>query len=250
MKSFSYFTVRKNLFKEAYASQLSRYKINFYDWYKNPYSKFKTDFNLEVASLMLYFLLKTNISPNAVTIFNVLMAIFGTILFLSENITHLYLAVIIFFLITVPDWIDGHLARLKKKTSRIGKLMDSYSGILINNCFQLGLTFYVVNKSGEKYFYYMIIVIFIKEIFQLFKYINKTKKKLYKKVKKNFYSTFLNIIKNFLKFINYDGRARYRDLVLFIIILETLMPTIFVTWFFLYVWSIISLIILIRSSLR
>jgi CDP-alcohol phosphatidyltransferase len=126
------------------------------DWKNNPYTFLKARFYMEVSAILVYFLLKTKIKPNTVTIIYGLAGILGCILLaIPMNLTHI-LAAVVFFSKGILDWSDGHLARVTEQTSITGHVLDTHGAILNHVCFQIGLGFYVVSKTDAIFYYYLI----------------------------------------------------------------------------------------------
>lgn len=219
------------------------------DWKRNPYTWFKAKFYMEASAVLVYFLLKTKIKPNTVTVVYGLLGLVGGILLaIPTNITVL-VAIFIFFLKGILDWSDGHLARIRGQTSLAGDILDSYGALLGALGLQMGLGFYVAQKSGMILFYYLIPLIPLFYAGKLHSYafgilfnnyITSGKMKGYKKNTPNSavgsdgmksnevlggkYCTVYNLIRNFL-----DDRARTVDFVCFLLLLEIL-TSIFITW--------------------
>ena len=91
---------------------------------------------MESSSILIYFLQKTKIHSDILTFTFAVLGILGAVLLFSNPI----LAVGIFFFKPILDWSDGHLARIKKQTSEIGKHLDYYSGTLGTVAFYTGVT--------------------------------------------------------------------------------------------------------------
>ena len=109
----NYLLVRKGLYKEVYESELSRFNINLYTWIQSPYTKLKSYYYIEIGSICVYFLLKTKILPNYITMFYAGLGILGFLLFTLDTNIAIISALVIFFSKSIPDWIDGHIARLR-----------------------------------------------------------------------------------------------------------------------------------------
>ncbi|MCF7878926.1 MAG: CDP-alcohol phosphatidyltransferase family protein, partial [Candidatus Omnitrophica bacterium] len=148
-------------------TELRKYQYDYHtklypylnDWKRNPYTWLKARFYMETSAILVYFLLKTKIKPNTVTIVYGLLGIIGGILLgISKNPT-VIIAIAIFFLKGILDWSDGHLARVTGQTSITGYVLDVYGALLNDLGFQIGLGFYVAFKTGNPIFYYMIFLI-------------------------------------------------------------------------------------------
>lgn len=145
-------------------NELRRYQYDYHnekfpflnDWKKNPYSFLKSRFYMELSALMVYFLLKTRIKPNSITIVYGLAGILGGILLaIPLTVTHM-IAIIIFFTKGILDWSDGHLARITGQASITGHVLDIYGASLNDVALQIGLGFYVAARTGLHVFYYLI----------------------------------------------------------------------------------------------
>ncbi len=125
------------------------------DWKHSPYSCLKARLYVEAGSILVYFLLKTNITANAVSVVHALIGIIGGALLAVPSKPALVAAVFIFFLKPILDWGDGTLARLKGQASLTGAVLDVYATLLGFLFFQIGFGFYLAHKSGMSMFYYL-----------------------------------------------------------------------------------------------
>ena len=217
---------------------------------RNPYTWLKSRFYMEVSALLVYFLLKTKIKANTVSITYALLGLVAGILLAVPTKVTILTAISIFFLKAILDWSDGHLARLKNQVSITGGVLDPYGSLVGTLAFQTGLGFYVGFKSGIVIFYYLAALIPLSyalelpqyAFYQLYiehlapknisKYIKKnassstvkSRNKMQTKDLKNKYGKVFSFIRNFL-----DERSRTVDFVCLLILLEVFTP-IFVTW--------------------
>ncbi len=220
------------------------------DWKRCPYTCFKARLYMEASALLIFWLQRTRITPNTVTVWYGLLGLVGGILLAFGIKITVLAAVGIFFFKGILDWADGYLAKIKNLTSVAGDMLDRYGAILGALGFQMGLGFYVAQKSGMTFFYYLIplipmflcsklhnfaTVVFFKE------YITQEKIREYKKdyagssevdalktaAEEKVDSRIDKIherLKNFL-----DNRARTVDLVCLLLVIEAFTP-VFVTW--------------------
>ena len=212
--------------------------IEMNDFLKNPYTYFKSRFYIETSALMVYFLQFTNISPNFITFFYSFLSLSVLFLLSSNNDSLILLSVILLFSKGTLDWADGLLARIQKKTSNLGFLLDNWGALIGSYSYLLGLGFYTYNKNNEIIFIFLgFLIIFIKAIdlrnyayhlamYYVFK--EKNKKSFLKKLNLDKHSSekksknkssiiFLkNFIQNFL-----DERSRSIDLICLIILIDT-----------------------------
>lgn len=126
------------------------------DWKKSPYTWFKSRFYMETSAILVYFLLKTNIKPNAVTIIYGLAGVIGGVLLAIPHNYTITIAVSIFFTKGILDWSDGHLARATGQTSLTGAILDEFGALLNSLGLKIGLGFYVAQKTGIDGFYFLI----------------------------------------------------------------------------------------------
>ena len=114
---------------------------------------------MESSAVLVYFLLKTRIKPNTLSIIYGLLGLAGGILLAISTNKTVFIAIFIFFLKAILDWSDGHLARIKNQTSITGVVLDPYGALLGTLGFQVGLGLYVAQKSGMMLFYYLTLLI-------------------------------------------------------------------------------------------
>ena len=94
---------------------------------------------MEGAARSVYWLRNTNIHPSVLTLLYGLLGIVGGILLSVPNKLCIYLALVIFFTKGILDWSDGHLARIKGKVSKKGRIYDILAGYIGNISFYMGL---------------------------------------------------------------------------------------------------------------
>ena len=220
------------------------------DWKRNPYTFLKARFYMEASAILVYFLLKTKIKPNTVTIIYGLSGIVGGILLsIPLNIT-IILALFIFFTKGILDWSDGHLARVTGQTSIAGHVLDSYGALLNDLGFQIGLGCYVAFKTDSVMFYYLIPLIpffyatKLKTFSEIILFTELSKKKFLedrmqrcadvgtthttsKNIKANVLGKYKKYYKYFSSFL--DARARNVDFICLLILIEML-TSISITW--------------------
>ena len=221
------------------------YHINLNDWVRNPYSSIKSKLFIEISSVIVFVLQKTFISPNFLTIFNsFLVLIAGCFIAFADNDFKL-IGILIFFFQGVLDWADGLLAKIKKKKSDVGYVLDPWSGFLNYNFFVISLGLYLYNQLDLNIFFYLIIIYLCLRHFDLRNYsymfvmyeklngrINgKKKKKLHKQTKVN---NILNIFKNIVQNI-FNDRSHWIDTVLLVIVVELYYGRVILTEYIFYI---------------
>ena len=217
---------------------------------------------MELSSILVYFLLRTNIKPNTITIIYGLVGILGGILLAIPNTATIAIALFLFFSKGVLDWSDGTLARITNQTSLRGRILDVYGAFLNSMGLQMGLGFYVAAKSNMVLFYYLIPLIpfffaagltnYAKQI--LFEYIPKEKTRQQDlstvsesgtdDAEKGEKFTNRSLVDK-LRFLTkvFDDRARSVDFILLLILIEILFPSFFITWIIFLVLIVKALIV-------
>ena len=219
-----------------------------YEFFKNPYTWLKVRFFIETGAVLLYVLLRTPLSANAVTTINIVLGIIAGVL-LAIPITEVILvALIILFTKNVFDYCDGSIARFKKQASLTGAIIDPYSALVGSLAFQVGLGFYVAHRFDSMIFYYLvpIIPLCIAGRFHSYAYnvifveflnaktIGEYKQHLSPQIDQGTdqptqtlstkYGKWVNLVRNF-----FDERARTVDFICLLILVE-LYTSLNVTW--------------------
>ncbi len=145
----------RNLRKIHYSFQHKKFPF-LKDWKRSPYTFLKAKFYIETSVVLVFLLLKTSIKPNTITIIYGLCGIAGGILLVFSTKLSILIAIFIFFNKGILDWSDGLLARIKEQTSLTGHILDTYGAQLNSLGLQIGLGFYVAQKSENIWFYYLI----------------------------------------------------------------------------------------------
>jgi len=242
----------KNIKKFIFKIEFKRFP--YLDHFKkNPYTYLKARYYMYCSVLLVYFLIKTRITPNMVTIAYGLCGIIGGVLLAVPNLYCNIAGIFIFFNKGILDWSDGHLARLKYKTSLKGHILDVYGAHLNSIGFNIGLGFFVINQTGYELLIYPIVTIAFlysgmpsilgKNIIINELMVNKVKNMITKhnieqpsktnhlRYKKPKYPKWITFFKGFL-----DDRARSVDLILLVMIIDINFNSNFSLYFFLLVY--------------
>lgn len=237
-KIFSYKDLRKFNYDYQAEDILKSAGIDITSFIKNPYTYLKSKYFLELSTLIVYFLKKTSISPNIVSLFSSLSAIIGGLLILSPNLYALVFGLFFFFNGYVFDWCDGLLARVTGQSSLTGSILDPWSTHFFALAFKLFIGLYVATYTSSLFFYLVPFVVFftavdIKTYFQSTMFVDLTEKNL--KIRDDIIEVVhddevkLDGVKNFvgknLKYMLFlsafpDDRARTIDLICLLIIIE------------------------------
>jgi len=242
--------VRKRLYKDIYDAELRLFNIDLSSWRNHPYTKLKSYYYIELGAILTYFLLRTKITPNTITLFYAALGIIAAILILLDYKFTLYLALFIWFSKAVPDWIDGHIARIKGQTSKIGALLDGWGAHVNMLSFQAGIGLYVAINSEKDIYYILSILILLSAAVNfrsyIYEHIDKAVGPLGAPAPNNpeaDNSSRINIkkIKLVANILRYDGRSRYTDLVLLVVLLETWADKIVISALLVWLWAIINI---------
>jgi len=219
------------------------------DWRRNPYTWFKSRLYIEASAVLAYFLSKTRIKANTVTItYGLLGLVAGILLSIPANAS-IIIAILIFFFKGILDWSDGLLARIRGTTSVTGDILDCYGAVLGSLGLQAGLGFYVAQKSGMIVYHYLVSLLLLfyaikittfsySVLFKNYLKAEKLEKHKTRDVKgsaknendksdvgfEKKYTAIYHLANSFL-----DDRARTVDFVCLLILLEMFLP-FFVTW--------------------
>lgn len=138
--------VEYNYGKSKYIKQFFRY----------PYSFVKARYYMFFAALLVWFLQRTDIDPNSVTKVYIALGIISAIFLASGHSMLILLALFLIFSKGVVDWADGHLARLKKKQSLSGHILDIFGARVHSIAFFTALGFYQFQLHNEIWFLYLV----------------------------------------------------------------------------------------------
>lgn len=102
----------------------------------------------------------TNISPNSITIFGIIIGLITSFLFLRlQSIYHVY-AVFLYQIIYLADCVDGEVARLTNKKSSIGNWLDSALRYTLYSAFfsVVSTNLYIYNFKYNRLFEIILII--------------------------------------------------------------------------------------------
>ena len=88
--------------------------------------KYRKKIDEKIASKVVKYLVKTNITPNQVTTFSLLLAAFAAVFFSFGIYFFSVIGSILFIFSKFLDHVDGQLARELKKESKFGWYYDSF----------------------------------------------------------------------------------------------------------------------------
>ena len=101
-----------------------------------------------LAYLLARALLPTPISPNWVTVASMLIGVYSAWLITSSAPHHFQWAALCAFLSTVFDCADGQLARMRKTSSVLGRMLDGTSDVIVTAAILIGGGYFTWHKYG------------------------------------------------------------------------------------------------------
>ncbi|MBF0380671.1 MAG: CDP-alcohol phosphatidyltransferase family protein [Magnetococcales bacterium] len=117
------------------------------DYIHHPYSFLKTKFYMAASAILIFYLLKTRITPNSLTVTYALAGVVGGVLLAIPHPLAVQIGVLLFFTKGILDWADGHYARITKMTTLRGHVLDMYGAHLGALGLQIGLGFFVAWRN-------------------------------------------------------------------------------------------------------
>ena len=256
-KYLSFSELRKAHYVRQYKSVKKITNIDLNDWKSAPYSFFKSIYYIEGSAILLFILQFTNITPNFVSLVYIALGLLGGI-FISTNIQNLVLiGTIIFFSKSIVDWTDGALAKMKKKTSYLGFILDSWGGVVGDISFLVGLGLYLYSQNQNNVFLFLIIIILFFKLIDIKKHAyimgvdeilkNKKRKIISQKItSKNQYSSFLVNIKIFFSNL-FDARSRSVDFICLILLLNTFYKEMIILKYIFYFITLKEIVLFLGS---
>jgi len=238
--------IRKNIYEDNRRD--NPYMFDKWKWFY--YRKLKAILYMEGATLFAYLFLKMSVHPNIITLIYLLMGIFGGILIAIPDTAAIAVGLVFFYFRGIFDWTDGPVARITKKTSINGTVMDSYGALVGWVSLWTGLGFYL-GHSTATIFYYLTPV--IPALFAADLYANARETIIYHhilrdsrvKSEKGSISKInseskIRKIKNFIDSM-FEHNARTVDFIVFLIIAEMLTPLklVWIVYSVFLVWQII-----------
>ncbi len=98
-------------------------EARFLDW---------SDYSRPIANRLVFYLKDTAVSPIQVTIFHSILGLFSAYLFSIGNWSTTVVAAILLLLKSLFDAVDGALARVRNRPSRVGRFLDSNMDFVVN----------------------------------------------------------------------------------------------------------------------
>jgi len=143
---------------QMYAHNLRGYPC-LLDWRHSPYTCLKARYYMEFSAVLVWFLQKTPITANMVTVAYVACGFATMILLAVPSRWAVLAAILVAFNKGIFDWSDGALARLRGQCSGKGHILDCYGAIVNDVGLLTGLGLYVATRSGQDLYWLAVPVI-------------------------------------------------------------------------------------------
>lgn len=216
----------------------------------NPYTYLKARYYMYASVVLVFFLIRTRITPNVVTIIYILSGIATGVLLSIPNVYLNYIGLFIAFNKGVLDWSDGHLARIKFSPSLTGHLLDEYGASVNIIGFYIGIGFFAFHQTGFELLIYLIplMIFFNGEQYTTSASVSMINS-LSKIMKSNRVNTNVNNadlakknkVNRYPKWVSkfgtlFDGRARSTDTMILLILFDITIATNFSLYLFLLIF--------------
>ncbi len=111
-----------------------------------------------LAFIFVKSILKTNLTPNHLTIISILFGVMASVMLGFANANGYIFAGVFFIIYDVLDCSDGQLARLKKNGTYIGRILDGFGDYIVSIAAYLGIGFGFANHSNDPLFWWGMII--------------------------------------------------------------------------------------------
>lgn len=145
--------MKKNNSKDVNINDLSCFQIIKKLWKPEIFGRerdfFATYFYAPLGVLASAPLIKTSVSPMAITNWSLFFAVLSAPLFATGVYKYILLAGLFTQISMILDNVDGTLARAKKMGSKLGAWQDVMSDVIANNFVLTGITFGLFFQTGD-----------------------------------------------------------------------------------------------------
>ncbi len=101
-----------------------------------------------IGAALTRWLASTSVTPNQVSVASAIIGGLGGWFFFSDRLAINVLGMLAFVLANLLDSVDGQLARMKKMTSRLGRVLDGLAGVAIFGSIYLFLAIRLSREDG------------------------------------------------------------------------------------------------------
>ena len=112
-----------------------------------------------LAFIFVKSILRTNLTPNHLTIVSIIFGVLASILLGLANPALYILAGIFFIIYDVLDCSDGQLARLKKNGTYIGRILDGFGDYIVSVAAYIGIGVGFASHSNNPLFWWAMVVV-------------------------------------------------------------------------------------------
>lgn len=103
----------------------------------------------KISGLITWFLVKTPVTPNQVTIISLILGIVSAAFFSHGAHTCTIIAGMFYFVSTVFDQCDGEVARFRRMESDFGRVFDIIVDSIVNAAIVIGITIAIYKTNGS-----------------------------------------------------------------------------------------------------
>lgn len=101
-----------------------------------------------LGAALTRWLARTRVTPNQVSVLSAVIGGIGGSFFLSDRLAVNVIGMLGFVLANLLDSVDGQLARMKRMTSRLGRILDGVAGVVIFGSIYLFLAIRLSRDAG------------------------------------------------------------------------------------------------------
>lgn len=131
---------------------------------KKEDSVFSVYFYRKISLRITRLLVKTNITPNQITLFSLLLGIIAALLFIPGAYTYSIWGVVFLNLSFLMDHVDGEIARYKNLKSLFGTCLDQIVNKIVESSVFIGITIGAYNQINN----YSVFIFGILALFNIF----------------------------------------------------------------------------------
>lgn len=245
-----YLKIRRDRFSGYKEDIVNNFNIDLNSW-TNPYTRIKARIYIELSIPIIYIALKLKIGANAMTSLYITVCLTGILLQFTATPTLWHIGLLLFFLSSTLDWVDGFLARHHGTASDYGAKLDESAGEIHIYAFMTTLTLWVGNIT-ENPIYPQIsaILVFLFLTLKILNTISTQQPYSLTSNREKYKNKHTFLSKEFIyKIIIYDGRSRYTDLLILLCIIYYLYPQIFFSIYIPFYWAFLYSFILMKKLL-
>lgn len=220
MSELSYRELREWVRDDSKRRAMDGSEIDLTNW-KNPYTRLKSGFYVELSVPVMKLAVKGGLRPNQLTGIYLASSCIALALVLTGDSIALLAALLIFLTNGSLDWADGALARSTGQESEIGARFDPMAGRVKQVAFVSAVSVICFQDTGHSLYLTLgIMSSFLLLILATIPLASETDQNAsgLSSQRVTLYRRF-PLSKFIIAFLFYDGRARYTDIVIVLILL-------------------------------